>query len=59
MKIKLKIIERGFKIGYVAKQLGITPNCLSRKLKGKSEFTISEAKKLCEILDVPVNIFFE
>jgi plasmid maintenance system antidote protein VapI len=44
----------------LAKEIGMAPNSLSRKLVGKSQFTIAEAVKLVKVLEIdnPVDIFF-
>lgn len=43
----------------VARELDISTSTLSRKLSGQNEFTVSEAVKLCDYLNLnPTNIFF-
>lgn len=45
-----KMAERRKTQRLIAKELGITPQTLSRKLAGKRQFTVEEASKLCEVL---------
>jgi len=48
-----EIIEKsGLKIGYICKNLGITPKTFIEKRANRSEFTASEIKRLCEILKI-------
>lgn len=60
-KIKAKIVERGMTQGEVAKIIGISPNSLSRKLKGKRDFLLSEVIALCSVLELdnPEEIFLD
>lgn len=44
--------RKGYKKGFIAKTLGITPNALRRKMTNKSEFKSSEVKALSELLDL-------
>ena len=50
--LKAKIAENGIKITFIATKLGITRQCLSRKITNKSEFTTSEIVALCETLGI-------
>ena len=43
--------------GDIAAALGINPNTLTLKLKGKSDFTVSEAYQLHELLGLTRNEF--
>lgn len=42
----------------IAKKLGIHPQTYHEKESGKSEFTLSEAKRLAEIFDCTLNDLF-
>ena len=53
MDLKELIQNSGFKIKYLAKKLGIRYETLYFKLKGEKDFTQSEIRKLCEILNIP------
>lgn len=37
----------------VAQKIGISPVTLNKKLKGRTEFTQSEIRKLCQVLAIP------
>lgn len=49
-ELRKKIDESGLKMIYIADQLGIHRVTLRDKLSGKTEFTVSEAGKLADIL---------
>lgn len=51
-KIREYIHVQGFKIGYVARVLGISPNALRLKLLGETDFKVSEADKLSHLLEL-------
>ena len=42
-----KMAEAGYTQGRLAQEIGIAPQSLSRKLKGKRQFTVGEAALLC------------
>ena len=44
------IQRSGYKLNYLAQEMGICPNTLRLKLLGESEFKVSEAQKLAERL---------
>lgn len=60
--LKDYIKKSGYKITFLAKQLGITEHSLSRKVNGKNEFKASEIETLCGILKIGtkdrMSIFF-
>ena len=49
------IAERRTSQKQIAEKMGITPQSLSRKLNQKRSFTVQEATKLCELLDIPID----
>ncbi len=51
-KLRELIKAKGLKYGYVAERLGLTQYGFSRKLENKSEFKVSEAAKLSELLQI-------
>lgn len=57
-----EIKKSGLKKEYVAQVLKMTPQSFSNKLAGRTDFTISEAKKIIELLGLSVKtrekIFF-
>lgn len=54
--------KSGLKKSHIADQMGMNPKTLWRKLSGQTEFTLSEADKLGEVLGMNQeekrNIFF-
>ena len=60
--LRIKIDQSGYKMKYVAARIGLTYQGFLNKLRNKSEFTASEIKSLCVLLDIDVNekesIFF-
>lgn len=44
--------KRGIKQKFLAEEMGITPTCLSRKIKNKSEFKGCEIFTICTILEL-------
>ena len=51
-KLMGKIIADGYTQGEFAKMLHINRSTLSKKMNGKSSFTLEEAFRVCEILGV-------
>ncbi len=50
------IKKKGFKMEYIAKELGLTTAGLRKKVSNETEFKISEAYKLADILGIKGNI---
>lgn len=46
------ICDSGFKLGYIAQQLGITYAALYNKMKGKHHFTVQELTILRNLLQL-------
>lgn len=59
LRLRGEVIAKGLTLKIVAAELGITPQSLSEKLRGKTEFTLGEMIKVCNLLDAPIDIFFE
>ena len=53
-ELKNEIKIKGLKYNYLAEQLNISRTSLYKKLNGITEFTVSEANKLSEILEIPL-----
>lgn len=57
-----KVVERGFSLDSFAKEMGINPSTLSRKMSGESDFFRKEiediARKLRMTQAEVLNIFF-
>ena len=62
MLLRGRIKDSGYKMSFLAKQIDITPYSFQRKIDGLNEFTASEIKILCDILNISSlerdNIFF-
>lgn len=50
--LKEYIKQSGYKIMYLAMQLGISEHSLSRKINGKNEFKATEIETLCSLLKI-------
>lgn len=50
--LRKTINDRGLKMKYVAKELNLTYAGFSKKIKNITDFTVSEAYKLSEILGI-------
>lgn len=55
------IVTAGMTQGYVARELGISENSLSKKINGLRPFKLNEVSKLCEMFNIkdPVPVFFD
>lgn len=58
--LEYEMSEKGKSISDMCEMLGISRSAFYRKCNGKSEFTMSEIKKIVNFLelDSPVEIFF-
>lgn len=52
LKLKAAMIEAGYTQQTLAEKLKISPNTLSSKMTGKSNFDIEEATQICAILGI-------
>lgn len=50
--LRKKIQEKGFKINFIANELGLSSYGFLLKIQNKSEFKTSEVNRLCEILEI-------
>ena len=50
LKLRQRIKDSGFRLGYVAQVLGISQYTLQKKLDNDSEFKISEVDALAKLL---------
>ena len=57
--LRAKMAECGYSQGQVSNLIGMHCNTLSRKIKGNSDFTLSEIRKLCRVLHItdPAQVF--
>ncbi len=51
-KLNGRIAEKKIKKGILAKQFGISPQAMRKKLTGATKITVDDAIKFCEILDI-------
>lgn len=52
-KLLEEAIEKsGYKKSYIAKVMGITRYCLTRKIRNENEFKASEINTLCNLLKI-------
>jgi predicted transcriptional regulator len=51
-ELKKRIDERGLKIRYIAEKLGISHEAMYNKVKGKTEFKVSEVAALAKVLNL-------
>lgn len=63
LKLKAKIVEKGWTIAYFCEKIGISPASFYRKTNNDGEtFTIGDAQKIVTVLDLSWedarNIFF-
>ena len=47
--------EKGITVAFVARHLGVTEATIRNKERGKTEFTASEARRLCHLYNVDFN----
>lgn len=52
LKLKAAMVEAGYTQQTLAEKLKISPNTLSFKMTGKSNFDIEEATQICAILGI-------
>jgi transcriptional regulator with XRE-family HTH domain len=50
-----KISALDYTYDVCAKAVGVSKSSFSRKIRGETEFTLSEFIKLCQFIDVPVS----
>lgn len=50
--LKKKIDESGLRLDYIYKSLDISRVSLHNKMSGKTEFTLKEVQRLCDILNI-------
>lgn len=52
IKLRAKIMERGYTIKSLSAALGMSGNALYRKVNGKTEFKLSDVLKICDKLKI-------
>lgn len=51
-KLKGKIVEKGYNVATLAKEMGMDKGTFYRKLNNEGDFSIKEADKIIEILSL-------
>lgn len=59
LRLRGEIVAKGYTLKDIADGLGLTPQGLNGKLQGRTDFTLKEMIDVCNILDAPVDIFFD
>lgn len=59
LKLRGSIAENGKTLTDLAAHLEITPQSLNEKIHGRSQFTLQEMIKTCNLLKAPIDIFFD
>jgi transcriptional regulator with XRE-family HTH domain len=59
--LKQKLSEQHLTQGQLASRIGICENSMSRKMRGKREFRVSEVIAICNVLQIanPSEVFFD
>lgn len=58
--LQAAIVSRGLTAEKLSKAIGISKSAFSKKINGKSEFTLGEIQRIVEVLalESPIPIFF-
>lgn len=51
------IKARGYKLGDVADELGISPTALSKRIHGHTDWQFREVLRICKVLDMSLDQF--
>lgn len=59
-KLRIAMIEKDYTVAKLAEAIGVSESALYRKIRGDSEFTLSEMLAICRVLDTKwKGIFFD
>lgn len=59
-KLRIAMIEKDYTVSKLAEAIGVSESALYRKIRGDSEFTLSEMLEICRVLDTKgKGIFFD
>jgi len=50
--LRRRIAESGYKLQYLSERLGLSRPSLTAKIRGKSEFSVSEVQGLAQVLNL-------
>lgn len=53
-KLLGRLREKGITQEELARKIGLNPSTLNIKLKSKSDFSQTEIRMICEVLDIPL-----
>jgi len=58
--LEMEIKRRGFTMERLSQAIGISKSAFSKKINGKSEFTLGEIQRIVDVLGLesPIPIFF-
>lgn len=61
LKLRGRMTEMGFSRESLSKEIGMTYQCLCRRLSGATDFTLTEMETICKVLNItdPEVYFFE
>lgn len=59
LKLRGAVALKGKTLGMLAEELTMSPQGMSNKLSGRSQFTLEEMVQACNFLDAPIDIFFD
>jgi transcriptional regulator with XRE-family HTH domain len=51
-KLRQRVAESGYKLGHISRLLGLSRPSLTAKIRGKSEFSVSEVQRMAQILNL-------
>lgn len=58
-KLEYEMHRRHITVEILCNEIGMSRSAFYRKMKGTSDFTLSEINKICSFLDInPIGIFF-
>lgn len=52
LRLRGHIRRSGYKLGYVARVVGVSPNTLHQKLENRTDFKMEEARRLASLLEL-------
>lgn len=58
-RIAAYVEEKGLKQIYISQRTGLSPQAVSSLLRGERNLDVEEYAKLCDVLGVPYNYFFD
>lgn len=57
-RLQVELKNRKITLADVAKVIGKDERTVGAKLRGESDFSITQAVLICQAFDIPLNIFF-